>query len=193
MSVLIINPFIVAPSSLPTTPASFVATAGDGYVFLSWASSANHTGYVVEFSADGVSFGGAQTLAASAVAAVVGSLANDDYYWFRVKATNAVGDSNWATANATPSIGLDAMGPPSNISASYNAEAIAGVATFTEAVLASYYEGELRSSGSPVEYPTSSGSPMTFSGASPNSTYEVAIRTRYGDYKSVWVTATLNT
>ncbi len=94
---------IEVTSALPATPTSFVATAGDGRVTLSWNAAAGATGYNVKrATANGGPYG---TVAGNVTATTWTDtgVTNGTAYYYVVSAVNAAGESpNSAQASATP-------------------------------------------------------------------------------------------
>lgn len=107
MSLVIINPFILGDPPLPTTPGSFTATSGDAVINLTWTDSFYETGYAIERGTDGVSYSALTTPAANATSYNDSTVTNGTTYYYRIRATNAQGNSDWATANAKAGILLD--------------------------------------------------------------------------------------
>ena len=92
----------------PATPTNLRAQAGDGQVTLSWYSAARATGYQVQSKAlaagaCGSGGYGGWTNVGGGTRHTVGGLANRTRYCFRVRATNAAGESAASSpAAATP-------------------------------------------------------------------------------------------
>jgi len=117
----------VTTPSVPTTPlapSNLIATAAasSAQVTLTWAdNSSNETGFKIERSTDGVSFTQIATTATN-IATYTDStgLAYATTYYYRVRATNSVGDSAYtavasATTAAAPTTGLPAPWATSSI------------------------------------------------------------------------------
>ena len=105
------------PAGAPTAPQAVTASAGDGQVTVSWtapaASGAPVTGYTVTPYDGNVALSATQ-VGPSVTTVIVGSLTNGTSYRFDVTATNAIGTSPAASANATPA---GPPGPPTAVSA----------------------------------------------------------------------------
>ncbi len=102
----------------PATPTGLAATAAStSQVNLTWtAGSADHNGFRVEQSTDGVEF--TEVATAWGTAFVVGNLAPNTPYYFRVQAYNSAGTSEYSTAaNATTPAALAAPAAPTNLTA----------------------------------------------------------------------------
>lgn len=94
------------PSSVPTTPVVTVGTVTSTSIALSWTSTGADT-YTVEWSADGVTYQPVAEYTVNTATSVTDSgLIPDTSYEYRVRATNAFGNSGYGTANAAtlPSI-----------------------------------------------------------------------------------------
>src|SRR6266849_3400570 len=88
----------------PAAPSNLVATAASSsQINLSWTNNAsNQTGFKVERSTDGTTFTQIATTAATATTYSDGGLLPSAQYFYRVRATNSVGDSAYSnTASAT--------------------------------------------------------------------------------------------
>jgi hypothetical protein len=90
----------------PAAPSNLAAAAlSDTQISLSWANNAvapsPATGIKIERSADGVTFSQIATVARNVSAFTDAGLAAHTPYWYRVRATNQIGDSPYSsTANA---------------------------------------------------------------------------------------------
>jgi fibronectin type 3 domain-containing protein len=101
----------------PAAPTSLSATAiSSSQIDLTWTdNSGNETGFVVEEATDSAFTGGLTTvnLVANATSYIATGLAAGTTYWFRVRATNAGGDSaNSNAANATTQTPVPPPPPP---------------------------------------------------------------------------------
>jgi len=86
----------------PGTPSGLTATPGSNRVRLNWTAASGATGYVVEYR-QGTGqwqpgYSGPNTQA------TITGLTPDTEYEFRLKATNAAGDSGWATVTVKTKI-----------------------------------------------------------------------------------------
>ena len=99
-----------AQPTVPSVPQNLVATPGDGEVVLTWQAPASNGGSAVtEYEyrhAEGTSVpdGTAWQSAGTNLTATVDSLTNGTEYAFEVRAVNAEGESEAATATATPAV-----------------------------------------------------------------------------------------
>lgn len=105
-----------APESV-STPNVAIATSTS--ITASWSAPVENgsaiTGYRVQYSSD-ASFGtGVQTIDVATVEAAINGLTSGTTYYVRVKAINAIGESNWSNAAVV------ALSPasPSNVSATF--------------------------------------------------------------------------
>ena len=94
----------VAASGLPAAPSNLTATAGKKSVTLNWTdNSSNETGFKIERSTDGVNFSQITTTGANVTSYKNVGLTGGTTYYYRVRATNATGDSAYSnTASAVP-------------------------------------------------------------------------------------------
>ena len=93
-----------SPPPPPTAPTNLAATASSSsQIDLSWTNTAtNQTGVKVERSIDNVTFAQIAVAGAAAVSYSDGGLSASTTYYYRVRATNASGDSPYGnTASAT--------------------------------------------------------------------------------------------
>ncbi|MGD0017320.1 MAG: putative Ig domain-containing protein, partial [Verrucomicrobiia bacterium] len=91
--------------SVPTgvTAIAATATATRDQVTLSWTApaSGNQTGYTIQRSANGVSgWSGAGTVGATATTHVQTGLARGRTFYYRIRATNSIGNSAWVISNS---------------------------------------------------------------------------------------------
>src|SRR5207237_1434936 len=84
--------------SVPLAPSNLTATAAsDSRVDLTWLDNAsNESGFQIQQSLDGTTFTPAGTAPADATGFSVTGLAASTTYYFRVRASNAAGDSAWS-------------------------------------------------------------------------------------------------
>ncbi|MDQ3685769.1 MAG: fibronectin type III domain-containing protein [Acidobacteriota bacterium] len=104
----------------PAAPTSLAATTvSTSQINLSWTDNAtNESGYRVERSTDGSNFTQIATTSANAVTYSATSLSASTTYYFRVRATNAGGDSAYSnTASATTQASPTTPAAPSNMTA----------------------------------------------------------------------------
>jgi len=100
--------YLLIPSSGPTTPSApqnFQAISGDGQVQLSWSAPSSDGGSAItryEVSSNG---GGTWVSTSMNTNHVFTGLINGTSYSFRVRAVNSVGNSESASATATPGAG----------------------------------------------------------------------------------------
>jgi titin len=99
------------PIGPAAAPSSFIATAGDGRVSLSWAAptvtgGSSISGYVVQYRlANSATWLNGGSVAANIRAATVSGLANGTSYIFRVAAVTAfVGNGTFATSGTVKPI-----------------------------------------------------------------------------------------
>jgi hypothetical protein len=93
----------VASSSLPAAPSNLTATAGKKSVTVNWVDNSNNeTGFKIERSTDGVNFSQITTVGANVTSYKNVGLTSGTTYYYRVRATNAAGDSAYSNiASAT--------------------------------------------------------------------------------------------
>ena len=89
----------------PVTPSGLTPTAGANQVKLNWTAASGATGYVVEYR-QGTGQWQPGYLGPNTQATITG-LMPDTEYDFRLKATNAAGDSVWATVTVKTKIEED--------------------------------------------------------------------------------------
>jgi hypothetical protein len=94
----------VASTGLPAAPSNLTATASKKSVTVNWVDNSNNeTGFKVERSTDGVNFSQITTTGANVTSYKNVGLTTGTTYYYRVRATNAAGDSaysNIASARA---------------------------------------------------------------------------------------------
>ena len=90
-------------STIPSTPESIrtISALSETSVYISWIWVANATGYVVEYTTKRMYFDSSNevqsiTISNNVVHAEITGLNSGEEYFFRVKATNDVGDSGWS-------------------------------------------------------------------------------------------------
>lgn len=87
----------------PAAPATLTTTSpATGQIKLAWANVAGETGYLIERSTDGATWGNVGTVGVNVLTFLDSNLMSGTYY-YRVRATNASGDSA-ASATATRTI-----------------------------------------------------------------------------------------
>ncbi len=94
----------VTPAGVPATPSAPTPTAGNGQVSLSWTAPSNNgsaiTDYLVYYS---TSSGGSYTLfsdgTSTGTTATVTGLSNGTAYYFKIRAVNDVGNSDYSSAS----------------------------------------------------------------------------------------------
>ena len=92
-----------APPTAPAAPTSLTATAvSRTQINLAWADNANNeTGFLIERSTNGTSFTQIATAGANVTTFASTGLTANKRYYYRVRATNAVGQSAYSNiANA---------------------------------------------------------------------------------------------
>jgi hypothetical protein len=105
------------PTAPPAAPTGLVAAALDGtQITLTWSdASTDETGFVLERQTGGGAFAALTTLGANVTTYTDAGLTASTQYAYRVRATNAAGDSAWsATATATTTGGAPA-GPAGDV------------------------------------------------------------------------------
>jgi hypothetical protein len=92
-----------APTEPPTSPTNLVATAtADTEINLSWNdTSDNESGFELERSMDGASYGPIASLGANATSYADAGLDPSTTYFYQLRAVNSVGSSSWISASAT--------------------------------------------------------------------------------------------
>ncbi len=102
---------------VPAAPANLAASAvGAARIDLSWSDVATETGFKVERSTDGLNFVQIGTTASGVVTYSDSTVVGATKYYYRVRATNGVGDSLYSnTANASTPAAPTAPAAPSNL------------------------------------------------------------------------------
>lgn len=97
----------------PSAPQSLVATAfSSSQINLAWTDTAsNETGFKIERSTDGVNFAQIATTGANTVTFSNTGLAASTNYSYRVRATNADGDSNYSNTSSATTLAPPAAPP----------------------------------------------------------------------------------
>ena len=107
--------------SAPGMPTSLRATAGDAQVGLSWTAVSGATRYTVYYSTSTIgdlTAAGVSSVSVTGTGAMVTNLTNGTPVFFRVTASNAVGESPAsAQTSATPAAPTTAPGAPTNLRA----------------------------------------------------------------------------
>jgi fibronectin type 3 domain-containing protein len=108
------------PATAPSAPTGLTAAAVDGsQISLAWSdTSSDETGFVIERQTGGGQFEALTTVNPNVTTYTDAGLAASTQYTYRVRATNAAGDSAWtATASATTTDGITpgGTGDPANI------------------------------------------------------------------------------
>ena len=101
---------ISSPSgNSPTQPQNVLATAGDSQATVWWTTSANATGYDVQYRTNPAGSWQSWTHTTTVTHAVITSLTNDTGYDFRVRATNGSDVSAWSAivSNIVPTTALN--------------------------------------------------------------------------------------
>ncbi|MBQ2789943.1 MAG: hypothetical protein IJE97_09915, partial [Thermoguttaceae bacterium] len=94
-------------SPAPTQPGALKFNSYDpatGKLEMSWGDSLNETRYRVEYSFDGVKWNHSQTLGANVTERVATLSYKTRPYFFRVRAENSVGVSEWTSAQFVPEV-----------------------------------------------------------------------------------------
>jgi uncharacterized repeat protein (TIGR02543 family) len=91
-------------ASNPSAPRSLTAVGGQGSVSLSWSAPLSDggrpvNGYVVESSLDSTNWTNAGTTSETTTSLNISSLSNNTKYYFRVRATNISGSTNYNYSN----------------------------------------------------------------------------------------------
>jgi hypothetical protein len=94
--------FTIELDDIPAAPSGLTAESGDGLALLNWLAAASGSPlirYDVQWATDSGFTAGVQTrtLPPTALGTTAWPLVNGTPYWFRVRATNALGAGNWST------------------------------------------------------------------------------------------------
>ena len=110
---------VTTPGVAPAAPSELSATAASGrQINLQWTDRAtNETGFKIESSTNGTAFSQIAVVAANAVSYASTGLFKNRIYYYRVRATNASGDSAYSNTAAVTTL-AGAPSAPSNLSAS---------------------------------------------------------------------------
>ncbi len=108
---------LVIPQRAPTAPSNLTATAvSSNYIFLLWSDNSNNeTGFKIERSTDNVTFTQVGTTTANMRVYNDAGLTSNTTYYYRVKATNSAGDSDYSNVASAKTLSLPAA--PSELSA----------------------------------------------------------------------------
>jgi hypothetical protein len=107
--------FTIELADVPAAPTNLTATSGDAQVGLTWLATATGGSplirYELERATNAAFTAGlvAQTVAADALATTVQPLTNGTAYWFRIRAVNSLGSSDWSNV-AGPVVPLNTPG-----------------------------------------------------------------------------------
>ncbi len=108
---------VVKGTTLPGPPSNLTATAvSSSQINLAWTdNSSNETGFKIERSTDGTNFGQIATVGSNVTSYSNTGLTASTLFYYRVRANNAAGDSNFSnTANATTQ-GTITVAAPTNL------------------------------------------------------------------------------
>src|SRR5262249_7120306 len=112
---------ITKPPPTPATPLHLLAVpTGPNEITLSWTpGSTNHLGFTLERSTNGVNFSQIFLLPPEANTALDSGLLANRTYFYRIRATNTFGLSDWsAVASATTVMPASVPRPPAGLTAS---------------------------------------------------------------------------
>ncbi|HVT89389.1 MAG TPA: fibronectin type III domain-containing protein [Tepidisphaeraceae bacterium] len=87
-----------AATTVPPAPTLAATVFSNTQINLSWTNVAGETGYKIERSADGSDWSQISTTAANVVSFASSSLTANTTYYYRVRATNAAGDSAYSSS-----------------------------------------------------------------------------------------------
>ena len=135
----------IAPSvTLPAAPTALAATAASASaVNLRWTDNAtNETGYVVQRSQNGVDFTQIATLGAGTVSYSSSGLAASTNYYYRVRAYNSAGNSNFSNTASVSTSSATALIPakPTNVAGSGRTNGSARVTWADASANETYFE-----------------------------------------------------
>src|SRR5262249_50941343 len=93
LSGLFFDPLSASSSAAPAAPTGLTATGGTSSVTLHWSEASTIQGFLIERSSDGVNFTQVDTTGPTASSYTDAGLPQGTKYYYRVRATNAVGTS----------------------------------------------------------------------------------------------------
>jgi len=170
----------VAPRTVPSAPTSLALTAGAGSIDVSWSAASSGgstiTDFIVEYSTDGNSWTTFNDGLSISTSTTITGLTNGTSYYVRVSAVNVAGSSTAVvsgstatpkTAPSAPSISAIAAGNQS-LSVSFTAGATGG-----SAITGYQYSVNGGSTWATV---SGTSSPITISGLTNGTSYQVALR-----------------
>jgi len=180
-------------AAVPEDPTDIDAELSGIYVNVTWTLNGGETSVTLERGTDGISYAELAVLAAGTTSYLDSTVSPATEYWYQVKASNAIGDSNYSTMLAgitTP--GGDLPDAPSNLTATPYAGGVLLEWTENEAVAIDTYEIE-RSTNSGLDW-VSLVSDLTYgtdsyedeTATTAGAHYWYRIRVLHTDNNSVW-------
>jgi titin len=170
----------VAPRTVPSVPTNLAITAGAGSIDVSWSSASNGgstiTDYVVEYSTNGSSWTTFNDGLSTATSTTITGLTNGTPYYVRVNAENAAGSSTAVVSGSTATPKTTPSAPSiSSIAAGNQSLSVAFTAGATGGSTITGYQYSI-SGGSTWTTASGTSSPITISGLTNGTSYQVALR-----------------
>lgn len=170
----------VAPRTVPSVPTNLAIVAGAGSINVSWSSASSGgstvTDYVVEYSTDGSSWTTFNDGLSTATSTTITGLTNGTPYYVRVSAVNVAGSSTAVVSGSTATPKTTPSAPSiSSIAAGNQSLSVAFTAGATGGSAITGYQYSING-GSTWATASGTSSPITISGLTNGTSYQVALR-----------------